>query len=284
MREVYSRMSLILHLETISVCNARCLFCPYPKEKNQARPKGRMPDELYRKIIDEAATIPEIIWINLGGLGEPCLDKGLVERVAYAKKARPEWLIKMYTNGVYMTPDRFDALMAAGLGTVDFSVNAVSAEQHERVMGLKGKYYEVCNNVGHAISKANGTVDVQVKAVVNGDNFTADDQLAFIDQWGLKPSGGYGMTVVEGNWGGENRTVRPLAGKTCMLPFYQIVVQWNGIVNLCCVDALGQYPLGDLRTQTIKEVYNSPEATSFREMHDQGRGDEHPMCRVCTQG
>ena len=276
-------MSLILHLETISVCNAKCLFCPYPGEKNQARPKGQMSDELYRKIIDDAAAIPQIIWINLGGLGEPCLDWKLVERVAYAKKARPDWLVKMYTNGVYMTPQRFDDLREAGLGTVDFSLNAVSAEQHERVMGLKGKFEKVCDHINYAIDHRYN-VDIQIKAVVNGDNFTPRDQAAFIGRWGLKALGGYGMTVVEGNWGGENRTVRPLGGTRCHLPFFQIVVQWNGVVNLCCVDAMGQHPMGDLSTQTIKEVYNSAGPTAFRELHDAGRGDEHPMCRACTQG
>jgi len=93
------------------------------------------------------------------------------------------------------------------------------------------------------------------------------------------------MTVVEANWGGENRTVRPLNGKDCCyLALFQIVVQWNGIVNLCCVDALGQYPFGDLSKQSIREVYNSPAYVSFREMHHENRADEHPMCRNCTQG
>lgn len=276
-------MSLILHLETIATCNARCLFCPYPGEKNKYRPKGWMSSKLYEKIIDEAATIPEIIWINYGGLGEPCLDTALPERMAYAKEARPDWLLKMYTNGVYLTPEKFDALRDAGLGTLDISLNAVSPEQHERVMGLKDKFYTVCEHINYAITNARG-VDIQVKAVVNGDNFTAEDQLKFADRWGIKPLGGYGMTVIEANWGGENRTVRPLNGtKCCQLALFQIVVQWNGLVNLCCVDALGQYTFGDLSKQTIREVYNSPEYVSFREMHYENRVD-HPMCLNCTQG
>jgi len=60
-----------LQVENINVCNARCVFCPYPTMK---RKHTVMSLELHRKIVDEVATIPRFDQFTITGLGEPFLD------------------------------------------------------------------------------------------------------------------------------------------------------------------------------------------------------------------
>ena len=43
-----------LHIQTISYCNASCLFCAYPAVKDRIT-HGIMEDGVYKKIIDEAS-------------------------------------------------------------------------------------------------------------------------------------------------------------------------------------------------------------------------------------
>ena len=105
-------------MATLNTCNAKCHFCTYASPSNVA-PKGVMSMDLYRKIIDEAATIPQIDSIAFSALGEPTLDRFLVERVAYARKARPDWTpFEVYTNGTGLTPKLFDALRDAGMDSL----------------------------------------------------------------------------------------------------------------------------------------------------------------------
>lgn len=285
-------MAIQIHLATVNSCNAKCHFCTYAKPDN-TYPRGVMDMGLFRKIMDEARDIPDIDSIAFSALGEPLLDRFLVERVAYARKVRPDWTpFEVYTNGTALTPEKFDALRDAGMDSLTISLNATGPEQHERIMGLKGQYAKVVKNARYAIDNAQGKVDVLVKAVRNDDQFDMESQVRFYLQWGirLRPDlmPGHGQVVLEGNWGGENRTIEERKkyldpNACCYRALTQLSILWDGVVSLCCYDPLAKYPFGDLKKQTIKEIYNSPEYVKFREMHVDNRAAEHPLCKVCTR-
>src|SRR5512137_1074774 len=141
-------------MATVNTCNAKCHFCMYSKPENTL-PKGVMSMDLYKKIIDEAAEIPQIDSIAFSALGEPLLDRFIVERVAYARKMRPDWTpFELYTNGVGLTHEKFDALRDAGIDSLTISLNAVTPKQHEHIMGLKGKFGVVSEHADYARKNA----------------------------------------------------------------------------------------------------------------------------------
>jgi radical SAM protein with 4Fe4S-binding SPASM domain len=277
-------------MATLNTCNARCHFCTYASPLNVA-PKGVMSMDLYRKIIDDAKEIPEIDSIAFSALGEPLLDRFLVERVAYARKARPDWTpFEVYTNGVGLTPAKFEALRDAGMDSLTISLNAVNPAQHEKIMGLKGKFGQVCENANYARTHDEGKVDVLVKAVRDDVDFTLDDQVRFYLAWGmrLRPDlmPGHGQVVWMCNWAGavptvEGRQIDP--DSTCARALMQLSVLWDGKVTMCCYDPLNTFPLGDLNHQTIKEIYNSEKYTTFRVDHDEGRAAKYDLCKGCTR-
>ena len=105
-----------LQIETCTICNAKCNFCPYP---TKVRDKTIMPMALFKKIIDEAATTAHRFdVVILSGIGEPLLDKLLDERVAYVKKNLPKARITIFNNGSLLYPERFETLKR--LGVEDF--------------------------------------------------------------------------------------------------------------------------------------------------------------------
>jgi hypothetical protein len=273
---------------TVNTCNAACHFCPYPTPEN-TRPKGVMSMELYRKILDEAKDIPQIVSIAFSALGEPLLDRFLVERVKYAWEVRKDWeTIELYTNGVGLTPAKFEALRDAGIKDLSISLNAVDQRQHEAVMGLKGKFNTVFQNAQYAIANGQGKTRVLVKAVRNDDQFKEADQVKFYMQWGIarrpdiKP--GNGDIVLERNWAGKNRLIEELdPNSTCARALEQISVLWDGKVSLCCFDPLLKHDLGDLNKQTIKEIYNAPWYTQFREDHFNNQAAKYELCANCTR-
>lgn len=63
--------------------------------------------------------------------------------------------------------------------------------------------------------------------------------------------------------------------------FWEMVnVTWNGIVNICCQDYQGKLPLGDLRKNTLREIWNSPRVREIRKNHIEGNFD-NGLCGSC---
>lgn len=242
-----------------------------------------MSMNLYEKIINEAEGIPQVTQVCITGLGEPLLDAKLVERVRYARKKKPSAFIDVFTNGVYLTPKRFEELRDAGLTSIQVSLNAVDEAQHKKIMGLDKKFDLVCENVDYAI-KNRQNCGVEVRAVIDRDNFTSSDGHIFYARWGTRGKGGHGMLINEGNWAGDNRTIRKFEpNEACFRALAQIYVTFDGKVTSCCFDPTGKQIFGDLSKQTIKDVYNSAPYVAFREAHDQNKADKYEICRVCTR-
>jgi radical SAM protein with 4Fe4S-binding SPASM domain len=285
-------MSIQLHLEISSVCQAKCGFCVYKSKENQSRERGMMKWPLFTKIIDEAKTIPEINNVAFSGLGEMLLNKDFEKMVAYTRAASDQWFIENYTNGEYLTPERFEAIKAAGIHYLSVSLNAVRPEQHEKIMGLRDKFELVCSNIEYARAHP-GDVNILVKAVVDGKNFTEADANELISRWGrwqfpadwrdYKGQTG-AVAIHQGNWAGGVETTHPFDVKEgCSRAFGQIAIDRNGTVLLCCFDPLAKNPFGEVRTHTIREVYNTEKYYEFRKAHWENRADEYEVCRNCTR-
>lgn len=67
---------------------------------------------------------------------------------------------------------------------------------------------------------------------------------------------------------------------TCALPFQQMIVRPSGKVSLCCNDPLGKETLGDLRQDSILDVWYGERYHQIRSMITEGRKNlEH--CQNC---
>lgn len=272
----HDRAELRLQLETISVCNAACHFCPYIVQEMR---RGNIMDMgLFKKIVDEAAGIPSICIYSLQGLGEPLLDKHIIERIAYIKEKDPNSKIEMFTNGVLATDARLYQLEKSGIDCLVFSLNAVRPEQHEEVMKVKGKFEQVCRSIEHAMGLG---IDVRVHAVEDGKLFTPEDSQILKQRWGdaCKPVG-------VGNWAGDlNFNYSDFTpNKCCFRALTTIYVMYNGQCTMCCFDPVGDGAIfGDLNNETLREVYASPKYVQFREDHFNDKADKYERCAGCSR-
>lgn len=278
-------MAVQLHLSTSTTCNAKCHFCMYATSEQK---RITMDWPLSEKIIRDAATIPLIEGIAFSGLSEPLTDKLLERRMALAAELRPDWYLELYTNGTLLSPTRFESLKAAGLTCLSISLNAVTSAQHEKIMGLKNKFQTVCENARYAkANRVGSNMRLLVKAVVSYDHFTMADANIFRAVWGVIDEGdGVGAVVMEGNWAGENRLIKERTtdfNATCNRALNQISVHPDGRVGLCCLDPLVKHQMGDLKTQTIREIYNAAGYLEFREWHRDNVAAKHPMCAKCAR-
>ncbi len=129
-----------------NACNAGCAFCNFAA--------GSLPREARTFVSrDDALDAVDILYrrgiryLVITG-GEPLLHPGLGAVVeGAAKKGMKAILV---TNGALLSPDRARELAAAGLSSFIVSIDAASAEAHERNRALPG----VCEK----IRRANGAL------------------------------------------------------------------------------------------------------------------------------
>ena len=264
---------LQLQLETIAACNARCVFCTYPSMR---RPKGRMEDAVFEKIVNDAAEMSMFIdRIFLQGLGEPLMDKAIVERVHYVRGKFPNAEISIFTNGTLLTPTMSARLKGAGLSQLVVSLTGTNAEERKGAMGL-----DDYNTVAMQIDVARKILPTKVKLIASRDliadmNTTA---AAFVERWGQDA-----MVTWEGNWAGESSKFRGAPHvKACHRALEQLMFLWDGTMALCCFDGEGHMTFGNVKDKTVLELWEGPERTRVREQHLSGKRAEIDLCQNCT--
>ena len=99
-------------IETHSSCNRKCSYCPVSLYD---RGRHLMDEKLYRKIIDELASGKYKGDIGYHFFSEPLLDTRLESFVEYTRKKLPQNHIMIYTNGDFLTRERYDSLLEAGV-------------------------------------------------------------------------------------------------------------------------------------------------------------------------
>lgn len=266
-----------LQLETVAYCNAACVFCPYP---TMTRQRGVMPWPLFERIVEEAAGVDKITQYTLTGLGEPLLDPMLVDRIRFIRMKDPTARVDVFTNGSFLTREKAVELGEAGLTELFVSLNAANADKRYQVMRLDD-YDKVVQQIKDAIALAK--YRVTVKAVWSKDLMEADEADEFSKQWGGPTAfGGNAFVHLEGNWAGETYKLRVKPSSCCNRALTQIMVLWDGRVSLCCFDGEGEVILGDLRAQTIREVFAGELAVGIRQAHMEGRRGELKLCKDCT--
>ena len=68
----------------------------------------------------------------------------------------------------------------------------------------------------------------------------------------------------------------------CPQPFYTLVVHSDLRVSVCCVDWAKEAVVGDLKTETLAEVWRGAALRDFQLAHLEGRKSELAACKNCT--
>ncbi len=261
----------IVQIESTNICNAKCVFCP---RDDMERRQGIMDMTLFRKIVDECVELG-IEHVRMHNYGEPFVDRALVEKVRYAKqKGVPQ--VGMISNGSLLNETAARGMIDAGLDAINISVDASGKETFEKTrLGLK--YDKVIANVERllALREAAGTTRPKlILSFVRQDN--SDDERAFIEHW-RKRADKIHITDLH-NWAGTLNQ-RSEVNYPCYRPWLTFTTLWDGRVSLCCADFDGRTILGDLRTSTIREIWNSEGYRAVRRQHLESGGPD--ICRSC---
>ncbi len=278
---VYGRFPKTVRIESTSHCNAKCITCPHPYHE---RVQGIMDEELYVKIVEECVR-EGVTKLHLHNFGEPLIDKKLPRRIEIAK-ARGIKTVKIISNGSLLDEDRARALIEAGLDEIKISFDGLSKEVFEKVRkGLK--YDAVAANVEGLVRLRNDMhrKNPRVELLFVSIQENEFEETGFVDRWrGIVDR----VDVTKAhNWGSNDQVAvstdpKQPTGFPCMRLWQTFTILWDGRVALCCLDYDGREILGDLRHQTVREIWRGTRLKQIREWHLRSEFDRVPICATCN--
>jgi len=286
----------IVFVDPASSCNFKCTFCPTGHRDMIAetgRFQGVMKLDLFQKIVDDLAAFEKPIKVlRMYKDGEPFLNKRFADMVAYAKKSGRVEYIDTTTNGTLLSPDRVGPVLEAGIDKINISVDGMNEETYLRFTGFKFDLKKFIDNVKWIYANR-GNCEIVVK--IPAELITEAQRQEFFDTFGdhcdrifvenfapcwpeFDIEKHTGVKISKGIYQQDIRET-----DTCPYIFYGYSVNADGLVSSCFLDWGRKLIIGDVRTQSMKEIWNSAAMNALRLQHLEGRRRQNPVCGNCGQ-
>jgi radical SAM protein with 4Fe4S-binding SPASM domain len=263
-------------VETTAKCNLYCPMCPRETHK---QPKEDMTDQIFERLVTGAAHTAE--HMMLIGLGEPLMDPRIFDRAEYCERHNISTLLS--TNGTLLDERAAEKLLASSVAHITLSFDGASKETFEHYR--KGARFEKVrdNFVRFANLKRRRGAKMQVVVQMvrmPGNAHEVDDFRRFwsavegVDQVRVKED--------------ETNLVQPESHRESARPCHYLwrgpmYVKHDGRVYPCCQSYhLDGDPVGDLREESLEEIFNSEKMRGLRRLHADGRAGEIDMCARCS--
>ncbi len=266
-----------VHLETMTVCNANCCFCPYSSLERKGQ---RMSDELLAKIINDLTDIPPDLTFQLSPfkVNEPFLDTRLFDLLQTINDRLPNARITLTSNATPITSRNLERLaLVRNMGYLWISFNDHRPQHYEATMQLPYERTLARLTMIHEQKQA-GTIPFRVVLSRVGDESDVDQEFR---AWVAERFPLFESSIFRrGAWLGQVDTPVADVPNVGCARWFDLSITATGIVAHCCMDGNARYPIGDVKTQHVLEVYNLPEYRALRESANT-RLNASP-CRTCT--
>lgn len=230
----------IITFEISSSCNRRCHYCP---QGNTPR-KGKnqiVDDGLWHKFLSELHELNYAGQVGLAMHNEPGLVPDFVKRIRQVKAYAPHALVILFSNGDFYK--EIESWVNAGVTRIFITEHPpMRQEWRDRIMPIAKKYPSIV-----LVSQ------LPVESIHDH-------------------AGNAGNKVFKTDW-----KACPQASPTMLLG---VTIQHTGKAVVCCWDYHGEVVVGDLRTQTMKQIWESHKFVGLRKLLAQGYAPT-PLCERC---
>lgn len=287
----------LLFVDPSSVCNLKCIFCPcggaYKENWSNNKRVNLLPYSDYREIIAQTLDFPQKIkTLRLYKEGEPLMNKRLPDMIQYAKKREVAGDIDFTTNGTLLNPDLNFALIDAGVDRMNISIEALDEGGYEKNAGLKIDYKKFLKNLRHLYqNKGQCHILMKISDVGLGKHSEQDffemfgdmcDEMAIEHITPVWPEFNLEEKIDKDfEQGIYGNTIRDM--KVCPHIFYSICVNSDMSVSACLMDWNHYNIIGNLKENTLKELWSGEKMNNMRILNLKGRRKELGICANCGQ-
>lgn len=245
---------LQIDFEPTNRCHLRCGFCP---NRLRLRPRGTLDPALFRRVVDE--TVSTALEYHLDMMGEPLLHPGLAGMLEHAGRRGAR--VVLYTNLAVCHDAVMRTLALSSLDRIFVNLCTVDRQDYRTLYGRDGlgqvlRNLSLLREVRGPSPRPRVVVSWLLLRGLPPEDLPADEVQVH------RPHDWLGTSGLE-----TGDPPRPPALPRCTRPWASASILWDGRIATCCYDHQGRRILGDLRTATLREVWNSPEMREFRRRH-----------------
>jgi len=283
LREKAKKFPAMCVISFVYVCNAKCPSCPYTNSKirNSYKDAPYMKKDIFKMIADQCGK--HRAWIRISGGGEPMLHPQAVELIEYAKKKGAK--IGLITNGSKFTESNTKRLLKAGVDMVEFSVDAADAKAYARLRpGLS--WQALLKNARRMVELRN-SLKAKTRIIASG-----------IDQAGvdIKEVSRFWKNIADNfqkrkylTWGINDPSksadpspyLPPDKSIPCPFLFERLNIDSRGKVMLCGFDIAAKTDMGNVRNDSIEDIWHGEKFEHYRKMHLARKGQQLELCGQC---
>jgi len=273
---------LVLNIEPTNDCDIFCYYCPRLKSKKRV---GYIDFNLAKKIIDEAACYPKLTMLNFHKDGESLLHPKIDKIIKYAYSKHIEDTLHMNTNVVCLNDDMIKRLLDSGIDDITLSIDAFKTETFKKTKG-KDLLHIVDRNVKRFVELRDkgGYRKPFLRAKIIEFQDTLDEIDDFDNYW--KDIVDEVQVTGIHNWSGAIKNIEVTDEVSdirtpCILLWYALVINWTGEVSICSVDWNSSALVGDVKQNSINEIWKSNILREVRRAELEGRHDFFKVCERC---
>jgi MoaA/NifB/PqqE/SkfB family radical SAM enzyme len=287
LREGAAEYPMMLVLSFVYPCNALCPHCPYTNSNIRKEYKDMpfMQPEIFKKIADESG--PHQAYLRISGGGEPMLHPQGTELLVYAKEKGCK--IGLITNGSLFNEENSRALLTAGVDMIEFSVDACEPESYsvvraglewdtlvenfERMVAMRAELRSPSKIVCSAVHQQGIDIEAVEKFWIDGKGADYLIKRKFLT-WGAN-------TTLDGTRSADPSAYLESENLPCPFIFERLNIDSRGNVMVCGYDISANTSMGNVATESIRDIWHGRGFEFYRQKHLDGKGADIPLCSGC---
>lgn len=289
-RECYEKASrgedydfpIHLEMENIYACNLHCPHCA--REHIEDVAVQTMDIELYKKVIEEGASIGTRS-VGFAEWGEVFLDKNIFEKIDFARE-KGILDFRLHSNGILITDEIAENIVKSGITWMSISLDACTPETYALTRG--GDYDKAVNALGKIVSAKLRLNSVLPNLRVSFVKTSMNEHEVEIFE---RTFGQYFDVAIQ-DFRDPNRlmpkSLEPQIWASqdydqCLKIFKNLSIRADGRVSACCEDIESKIILGNVREDSLYDIYNGDLVRDLKRQHKEKKITD-PQCIKCLGG
>jgi radical SAM protein with 4Fe4S-binding SPASM domain len=283
----------IFNIELTNRCPMRCVMCP--RTHSMTREQGFMEFTLFKKIIDELADVnvsfhnDKTVWLH--HFGESLLHPEFDSFIKYA--AGKSIRTGLSVNPMMLNEKTSIALLNSGLHILYLSLDGHNDESFSKIRGVENMYETSRSNMINFLNiKRNNPCSMRIILSMIDFSLNEESIAAVKDEWESNDQIDGFLMKNYTTWDGAVSEITAMAPDaevnrsennsevTCMFPWENMTVTWDGDVVPCCFDYNKKLVLGNAFTHSLSYLWNDTPMQSLRGEFI-GNNVVNPLCRNC---
>lgn len=267
-------------IEPVSLCNLRCVMC-FQVDKSFSSNKainGFMDISLFKDVVEQVKE-NSCNAITLASRGEPTLHKEF-DKISKIIEDSKILDCKLNTNATVMNEKKINEILSANFSEVVFSVDAGTKETYESIR-VKGKWERVLKNIELFNQiRSNKYPKVQTVTRIAGVKVNNRQDINQMTNFWEKLVDEVSIKEASPRWDSYNNKINKIT-EPCMNLWTRTYVWYDGEVNPCDFDYKSNLSVGNVKEDSLKNIWNNDKYNNLRSNHLNKKRCLHNPCDRC---